>query len=374
MAEQSRELDSATFRHVIGHFASGVTVVTASDDGTPIGVTASAVSSLSIEPPMLLVCLNSRLYTQEVVSRTGFFVVNVLTEEQGPLAERFAAPVADRFAGLDLRLGACGAPVLADALASLECRVKQQVDAGTHRVFLAEVVAASSTAGRPLTYFRGGFGAFSPAADRRAYTRVREAVLGGELVVEDDVRPEDVAARLDLPVPSVRAALSRLLEDQLVRAADGAYRVAPLDGPTSDAVLDAQHLLESGVLLRVAGRVTPAQVARLRELAQATAPLIQGDRFVDPGRYAQANHDFHSAVIALAGNARLCDLYDRLAVPSIIARATACSPVADPLLVRDHLELVDALAAGDAPAALRAAGEHTRRAQRTQRRALEHDP
>lgn len=91
MGDVAGALDSATYRHVIGHFASGVTIVTADDDGVPVGVTASAVSSLSLEPPMLLVCLNSRLHTQRVMSRTGAFAVNVLAEDHGPLAERFAA-------------------------------------------------------------------------------------------------------------------------------------------------------------------------------------------------------------------------------------------------------------------------------------------
>jgi flavin reductase (DIM6/NTAB) family NADH-FMN oxidoreductase RutF/DNA-binding GntR family transcriptional regulator len=371
MSDVAGALDSATYRHVIGHFASGVTIVTADDEGVPVGVTASAVSSLSLEPPMLLVCLNSRLHTQRVMSRTGAFAVNVLAEDHGPLAERFAAPVPDRFAGLDVRRGRCGAPLLAGALATLECRVAQQVEAGTHQVFLADVTEATSTPGRPLTYFRGGFGAFAPVDDRRAYVRVREAVLSGEITVRDEVRPEQVAERLGLPVRTVEAALGRLLEDQLVLSDEGGFRVAALDGPTSDAVLEGQLLLESGVLVRLAGPVPPAQIARLRALAEAIVPLVDGDEFVDPARYATLNHDFHAAVIALAGNSKLGELYDGLAVPSIIARATAHRAVADPLLVRDHLDLVDALEAGDVAAALRIAERHTRRAQRTQRRALE---
>lgn len=199
----------------------------------------------------------------------------------------------------------------------------QQVEAGTHQVFLAEVTEATSTPGRPLTYFRRGFGVFAPVDDRRAFVRVREAVLSGEITVRDEVRPEQVAERLGLPVRTVEAALGRLLEDQLVLSDEGGFRVAPLDGPTSDVVLEGRLLLESGVLVRLAGPVRPAQIARLRALAEAIVPLVDGDEFVDPARYATLNHDFHAAVIALAGNSKLGELYDGLAVPSIIARATA---------------------------------------------------
>ncbi|MQA96572.1 MAG: flavin reductase [Streptosporangiales bacterium] len=158
-----------TFRHVIGHFASGVAVVTGRDDaGVPVGVTASAVASVSLEPPMLLVCLNSRLYTCDVLAETGHFGVNILASGQDALARRFAYDPGDRFAGLRILPGRLGSPLLDAALARLDCRVVSTAEGGTHRVFFAEVVQAAAGEGAPLTYYRGRFGAFEESAGRRA--------------------------------------------------------------------------------------------------------------------------------------------------------------------------------------------------------------
>lgn len=158
-----------TFRHVIGHFASGVTVVTGRDgEGTPVGVTANAVTSVSLAPPMLLVCLNSRLYTCDVLEETGHFGVNILASGQDEVARRFAHDPGDRFAGLRTRRGPLGSPLLDAALARLDCRVVSAAEGGTHRVFFAEVVQATAGEGAPLTYYRGRFGAFEETAAGRA--------------------------------------------------------------------------------------------------------------------------------------------------------------------------------------------------------------
>jgi flavin reductase (DIM6/NTAB) family NADH-FMN oxidoreductase RutF/DNA-binding GntR family transcriptional regulator len=364
-------VERETFRHVVGSFPSGVAIITAVDeDGVRLGVTASAVSSLSLDPPMLLVCLNAKLRTQDVVARIGRFGVNVLGEDDGGLAARFASPVADRFAGLELRTGRAGSPLLDQALATFDCVVEQQVAGGSHVVFLARVVEAAAREGTPLTYWRGGYGAFSPADDRRAYAWVRRAVLDHEIGVGDLVQPDELAERLQLPPTSVHVALARLLRNQLVQAEDDAYRVAPLSAETSDAVLDAQLAMEIGVISNLTDPVDGETIANLRRLARATVPLVVDDCFPDAIAYERANHAFHAAVIGLAGNEYLDSAYDRLAVPNVIARATAQSSVADSHLVQDHLDLVEAIAAGDRDRAVAIERVHVRRAQNTQRRAL----
>jgi flavin reductase (DIM6/NTAB) family NADH-FMN oxidoreductase RutF len=146
------------FRDVIGHFASGVTIITSRYGDEDFGVTANAVSSLSLDPPMLLVCLNRASRTQAAVSRSKAFSVNILNESQGDLAVRFATSETGKFRGVGVRYGELGNPLLDGALAHLECRVIEEVAGGTHAVFLAGVERAERFDGEPLAYFRGRFG------------------------------------------------------------------------------------------------------------------------------------------------------------------------------------------------------------------------
>jgi 4-nitrophenol 2-monooxygenase / 4-nitrocatechol 4-monooxygenase, reductase component len=153
-----RRLAPNEFREAIGHFASGVTVITALHDGARYGTTASAVSSLSLEPPMLLICMNKQSSTGQAISQSGRFAVNILSEDQPDAAMRFATKAGDKFQGLRVSSGIGGTPLLDDALATCECRVVEEVTGGTHSVFLAEVDSASVRPGSPLAYFRGQFG------------------------------------------------------------------------------------------------------------------------------------------------------------------------------------------------------------------------
>ena len=128
--------DQQIFRDVIGRFASGVTVITTAVNGAPVGTTASAVSSLSLDPPMVLVCLNKSSETQSAVLEAGAFCVNILAEAQQDIAYQFAKK-GDKFADVACDEGLAGVPVLRGTLAHLECRVDETVTGGTHTVFLA---------------------------------------------------------------------------------------------------------------------------------------------------------------------------------------------------------------------------------------------
>jgi flavin reductase (DIM6/NTAB) family NADH-FMN oxidoreductase RutF len=146
------------FRDVIGHFATGVTIVTAREGDVDFGVTVSAISSLSLEPPMLLVCLNRASRTQAVISRTSAFAVNILESSQAELARLFATNRDDKFAGLELERGDLGHPLLVGALAHVECQVAEEATGGTHTVFLGLVRRAVRYDGEPLLYYRGQLG------------------------------------------------------------------------------------------------------------------------------------------------------------------------------------------------------------------------
>jgi flavin reductase (DIM6/NTAB) family NADH-FMN oxidoreductase RutF len=158
-------IDTSEFRRVIGHFATGVSVVTTlRPDGTPCGLTASAVCSVSLTPTLVLVCVGKSADTHQCIAGSGFFAVNVLAEGKGEtLARRFAASEpADKFTGVAYHPGLTGAPVLDDALAWMDCRVADRAEGGDHTVFMGEVMAADAAEGTPLLYYRGGYGRFVP--------------------------------------------------------------------------------------------------------------------------------------------------------------------------------------------------------------------
>jgi 4-nitrophenol 2-monooxygenase / 4-nitrocatechol 4-monooxygenase, reductase component len=146
------------FRDVIGHFATGVAVITARADGRDYGTTASALTSLSMEPPMLLICLKGDSETHAAIRATGRFAVNVLRADQEHVARRFAVKSPTKFEGAEIGRSNNQLPTLVGALAHLECRVAETAVGGTHTVFLADVEDASAFGGEPLTYYRGRFG------------------------------------------------------------------------------------------------------------------------------------------------------------------------------------------------------------------------
>lgn len=167
-AEQPRRLTPEEFRNVIGHFASGVTVITTTVEGRPAGTTASAITSLTLEPPMLLICMNQSSATGQAIARTGTFAINILGEGHGELAVRFARRGGDKFDGVPVSPGTTAGPLLDEAIAHLECRVAEQVVAGTHVIFIADVIDGTARPGEPLAYFRGRFGRLQLAADDRS--------------------------------------------------------------------------------------------------------------------------------------------------------------------------------------------------------------
>ena len=151
-------VDRERFRSVMGHFASGVTIISTRHEGIDYGLTASAVSSLSLDPPMLLICVNKTSNTRNAIEASGVFAVNILRENQSEVARQFAASRPDKFTGLSVSYGDLSVPLLDNMLATIECRVVESVSGGTHTVFLAEVEAAQAREGMPLAYFRGRMG------------------------------------------------------------------------------------------------------------------------------------------------------------------------------------------------------------------------
>lgn len=147
------------FRRALSHFAAGVTVVTtATPAGRRLGFTATAFSSLSLDPPLALVCAGKGKLSHAALTEGEGFAVNILSSHQEDLARRFADPrVADRFAGLEFSIGALGCPLLAETVAGLECRRSAVFDGGDHSIFVGEVTDLWHTDAAPLVHFAGRF-------------------------------------------------------------------------------------------------------------------------------------------------------------------------------------------------------------------------
>lgn len=155
-------IDAVAFRKVLGQFASGVTVVTTTFEGTYLGMTASAFTSVSLDPPLILFCADKRARSGTMVGPAGFFAVNILAENQRELSDLFAGKGTDEERSEKLvQIGnraETGAPILNEALAWLDCRVEQAIDAGDHIVYIGLVVASSAREqGRPLLYWHGNY-------------------------------------------------------------------------------------------------------------------------------------------------------------------------------------------------------------------------
>lgn len=144
------------FRTALSHFISGVTVVTAlGKDNRPVGITVSAFSSVSLEPPLILACINKRASLHEHLTEGSHFAVNILAEDQQDISRLFASKDEDRFNGCRYRWGVSGAPLVEGALAHIECRVVHAYSAGDHTIIVGEVESTIVAEHKPLAYYRG---------------------------------------------------------------------------------------------------------------------------------------------------------------------------------------------------------------------------
>jgi len=153
--------DSAHFRSVLGHFATGIAVVTGMADGVPAGLTCQSLVSLSLDPALVAFCPSKRSRSWQRIEQSGAFCANVLTEDQEEISRVFATSGADKFRGVGWRPAETGSPILSDVLAWIDCRVEARHDAGDHHIIVGRVVdLAAASRGRPLLSYRGGYGRF----------------------------------------------------------------------------------------------------------------------------------------------------------------------------------------------------------------------
>lgn len=155
------QIPGERFRHVLGHLPTGVTIITAHGADGPVGMAANSFGSVSLDPPLVLLCPAKSSTTWPAIRSAGSFCANIMAGEHEDLCRRFAMKDVDRFAGVawsDLQSG----PGLDDAVACVECEIQAEHDAGDHEIVVARVLALEANSGRdPLVFFRGSYGTFS---------------------------------------------------------------------------------------------------------------------------------------------------------------------------------------------------------------------
>ncbi|MEO8663709.1 MAG: flavin reductase family protein [Bryobacteraceae bacterium] len=155
---ESAAVDPKEFRRAVGRFLTGVTITTVRDpEGRPHGLTANSFTSVSLAPPLILLCIDTRARLLDHFMQTAYFAVNILSEQQKDLSNQFAKPNIDRFDGVEWMEGRFGSPLLPGSLAHLECRLVQSHEAGDHIILIGEVLQLSHCDGGPLCYFSGAY-------------------------------------------------------------------------------------------------------------------------------------------------------------------------------------------------------------------------
>ncbi|HMS95982.1 MAG TPA: flavin reductase family protein, partial [Tabrizicola sp.] len=210
------QIDPRALRNAFGAFATGVTVITTRQpDGTPRGFTANSFTSVSLDPPLLLVCLAKSAHSADVFANAPHFAVNILAEDQKAISGLFASRAPDKFQQCDWTPGHADVPILSGTLAHFSCARHRLVDAGDHLVLIGRVEDFATRDGQPLGYFRGNY--FSVGLERdlvEAAAAAKGSRIGVVLACEDGVLLRDDWGKLSLPLsPGPNPSLAALRSD-----------------------------------------------------------------------------------------------------------------------------------------------------------------
>ena len=154
-------MTSDEFRRTCGRFATGITIATVLDaQGLPHGLTVNSFTSVSLDPPLISICLGHAVTVIDAFRESKYFGINILSESQQPLSDRFARKGQDRFSDLEWYRGETGAPLLTGVLAAIECEQRQRFTAGDHDIFIGEMLESRVAEGNPLLYFASQYRKF----------------------------------------------------------------------------------------------------------------------------------------------------------------------------------------------------------------------
>ena len=154
-------IDGSEFREVLGHFATGITIVTSSTESGPVGFTCQAFSALSLDPPLIIIAASNNSSTWPKIAAAGSFCVNILESSQEALCRSFAVSGSDKFTGVGWKSTASGDPRLEGSLAWIDCSLESITGAGDHELVVGGVRDLGTSEGTPLLYYRSGFGGFA---------------------------------------------------------------------------------------------------------------------------------------------------------------------------------------------------------------------
>lgn len=231
MTDSATPFDPLELRRAFGCFVTGVTVVTAIDgEGRPRGFTANSFTSVSLDPPLVLVCIARTAGSYPLFSTTPQFAINILSEEQRPLSSRFASKEADKFSGVAWQAGRTGSPLIAATVAWLDCRTERQIDAGDHLILVGRVIDFQHSTQTPLGFCRGNYLRFG--LEQQAITATPANAIRVGAILEKDERvlllKDAATGRWALPVgrslgrtAADTGSLSRLLDGLGINAQIG---------------------------------------------------------------------------------------------------------------------------------------------------------
>ncbi|OQM74235.1 flavin reductase [Manganibacter manganicus] len=276
-------MDPKALRDAFGAFLTGVTVVTTHDgNGLPVGFTANSFTSVSLDPPLLLVCLARTSRNFDTLTEAAGFAVNILSEGQKDISNTFARPVEDRFAGLDWQPGPHGAPVLANVAAWFDCALDKVVEGGDHVILLGRVKAFANGGANGLGYARGGY--FMPGLTQKAVSAAGSdaQIVAGAVVVRggEILLMEDAKGRYGLPSCIITAGQSpETLRNHLARATCLQASIGFIYSVYEDTGAARHHIVyrcELGAGEPAAGRFFALDALPLDRLADsATADILR---------------------------------------------------------------------------------------------------
>lgn len=332
-------IDHSVFRDVAGYFTTGVTVITTVSGGEPAGTTASAVASLSMDPPMMLVCLNRTSATHDLITESGVFGVNIMAREQNGTAMTFARKGEDKFASIPWAPAANGVPLIDGSLATIACRVVETARGGTHTIFMGEVIDAVSHQGEPLTYYRGIFGRFEHDAGEKAYQGLREHILRRETPVRDPLDPATLSEQLRSRPEYIHQAFVRLESEGLItRSSDGSASAAPITAELAQGFFAAQAAIEAGVIDTCLPHARKNQIETLRQARDTLVAALRNPEPTGLAEYLDAVRNFHRHLISLSPSTQLLGAYEELSTASLWFHIL---PEGERTRMLDHANLLD---------------------------------